>query len=916
MVRKKKGGVRGRKSDFTGEKMEWLDSFREQLEEAGDDPGPVYTEATNKFILRYGYNLPFKDNVEGDPEDDLPKLGNYFRNRWRAKKLHAGMIKGILGTMQTMTGPQARPRRRPALGLYSKLHYTTRVKPEFDAIWAEASKTLPLKERVAMSQDYTRTCWGKESAEFKDTLEKEAAELHRAELEKWKAARTIPEGSAEEYHEAMESLSEVGIPMADALAERLGSHVVILVVGPVGSEKGEVCLRTVFSDTSQLQTSRTWAAIDHAGFTAMEASITRYGRAAFSRSECKERAWPPLDDAGLPALDRMMRIDPDVPPPVADVATTMLTPAPSSTPVPAPAPNSMHMPVPNSTLPAPAAKSSTLAPDAASSMPMPDAASSTLMPDAASSTLMPDAASTTLMPDTTSSTPSAPAATENLATNQWSESLLMAHTYLSKKNWGPRWTALLDGLEFHDWMKEHRIFKDYTITAEFGAELFEWWRDLGPQNRWREVGEAERHHWEASRVRTDFWSIDWGKLGKRGRNGVVLPILGLAWWGQSICNAAVGEGLGAGEAALEANLLWQLMVEDVGWFLKEVLPQPQMAKADAERERLLLAAETSEERVEEGGKSKKGTKKTVAKKTVAPKTVAPKPLVTGTKRKHTREEDLPIAKKIAPRPVRPMPKPLTRGRALQERDENQATEGTKTSESGEIISPAAAVTAMHTGSGETSIPQTAITANSGISVLSTETPRPLPENPGALLPSSPLVAPPPLRNTNLPPPVILTHLEPSVMRAVHMDVDSDSGSGSGINVDVALSPNQRRNTTPRPLPENPVAPLPDSPLVAPLPLMNTTSFGSFSNLPPPVILTHLEPSVMRAVHMDVDSDSGSGSGIDVDVELSSNQRVTTETPVADDGDPFADGLGFNAEELAEMALDPEGDEKEDEEEEG
>jgi predicted phosphoribosyltransferase len=43
---------------------------------------------------------------------------------------------------------------------------------------------------------------------------------------------------------AMETLNEVGIPMADALAERLGSHVVILVVGPVGSEKGEVCLRT------------------------------------------------------------------------------------------------------------------------------------------------------------------------------------------------------------------------------------------------------------------------------------------------------------------------------------------------------------------------------------------------------------------------------------------------------------------------------------------------------------------------------------------------------------------------------------------------------------------------------------------------------------------------------------------------
>jgi hypothetical protein len=124
-------------------------------------------------------------------------------------------------------------------------------------------------------------------------------------------------------------------------------------------------------------------------------------------------------------------------------------------------------------------------------------------------------------------------------------------------------------------------------------------------------------------------------LGKRGRNGTVLLILGLAWWGQSVCNAAVGEGLGEGEMALQTNQLWQLMVEDVWWVLKEVLPQPQMAKADAERERLLLLDEASEERVKEGGKRKKGkgkTKKTGAPKTVAPKTVASKPSAMGTKR--------------------------------------------------------------------------------------------------------------------------------------------------------------------------------------------------------------------------------------------------------------------------------------------
>jgi hypothetical protein len=42
----------------------------------------------------------------------------------------------------------------------------------------------------------------------------------------------------------MEELDDVAIPLADALAERLGSHVVILVVGPDGGQGGEVRLRT------------------------------------------------------------------------------------------------------------------------------------------------------------------------------------------------------------------------------------------------------------------------------------------------------------------------------------------------------------------------------------------------------------------------------------------------------------------------------------------------------------------------------------------------------------------------------------------------------------------------------------------------------------------------------------------------
>jgi adenine/guanine phosphoribosyltransferase-like PRPP-binding protein len=42
----------------------------------------------------------------------------------------------------------------------------------------------------------------------------------------------------------LETFDEVGIPLADAVAEHLGMHVVIMAVGPVGDQKGEVQLRT------------------------------------------------------------------------------------------------------------------------------------------------------------------------------------------------------------------------------------------------------------------------------------------------------------------------------------------------------------------------------------------------------------------------------------------------------------------------------------------------------------------------------------------------------------------------------------------------------------------------------------------------------------------------------------------------
>ncbi|KAJ6477687.1 hypothetical protein C8R45DRAFT_934345 [Mycena sanguinolenta] len=672
MGRVKTGEPRGRKSDFTGEKQAWLEGWRDKIQDTSSDPGAVYTDATLAWIRRYGYDLPFSENVDGDPEENPPvispdadqdekkrraeiqkklraswnnlvvmkKLGNYFRNRWKGKKIHAETLKGILATMQTMSGPGARPRRKAAIQVYSKLHYASRIKPGFDASWEKSKEALPASMRVSMSQDFVRTCWEEEDEDFRADIEKKAEEMHQAALQEWKASRKIPEGSAEEYHD----LPEVAIPMADALAERTGCHVVILCVGPIGSEKGEVCLRTVFSDTSNLETSRTWAQFDHKGFTAMESSITRYGRAAFSRAACMERAWPPLESS---SLDGLLPINPAlVPPaPVAPITAASSLAEPPSTLGSAP-----HVAAPDAITPIQSSPNPAIPP-------------------------------TPITPD------------DGIDRTGWAPSLITAHTYLSEKKWGPRWTALLNALikhewsfyhqeddgnlpkmrsrpaEYADWMKEHRLMRDYSISDDFGSELLQWWQDLGPANRWENYGDGDGQSREPTRTALG-WSRDWARLQKRGRNGPALLLLGLAWWGQALCNAAAGDGLGAGEAALAANVVWNLLVDDVQWVLVHVLTQDRDAMEAWEKER---ETELEEER-QEAGREKEAEaeqaaaepvkgKKPANRSKAAPGKSKQKSKPTGGKRKRDDEPGHPPAKKAAQETTanRPKPRPLTRG---------------------------------------------------------------------------------------------------------------------------------------------------------------------------------------------------------------------------------------------------------------
>ncbi|KAJ6479768.1 hypothetical protein C8R45DRAFT_1101212 [Mycena sanguinolenta] len=409
MGRVKTGALPGRTSHFQGEKEEWLSQFRERLQDA-DDVGEVYDDATLRFLERYGYDLPFGQNIDGNPEDHPPLTG------------------------PSMSGPAKKPRRLPAVVVYSKMRYAMRVKPDFDKLWEAVKATLQPSARVALSQDFVRTCWEKESLEFRAEVESAAQEMHRVAMETWKAKRQIPQRSAEQYHHALGNFNEVGIPMVDALSEHLGAHVAILVVGPVGEAGGEVLLRSVFSDTSNGATKRTWPEFDHKGFSAMEESITRYGRAFFTKAECAARTWPPLQaEDGEPAGQ---------PAPVATAATAVTSP--TAVPASHAAAPASHAAAPAALIPAAPAVPVTAAPTAPALVPAVTAASQ------ATPAIVPPVTGDVNALEGLIRMHSPLAQDDGIDRMEWGDHLTGAHAYLRQKKWGLKWENLLTKLVYFE----------------------------------------------------------------------------------------------------------------------------------------------------------------------------------------------------------------------------------------------------------------------------------------------------------------------------------------------------------------------------------------------------------------------------------------------------------------------------------
>ena len=150
----------------------------------------------------------------------------------------------------------------------------------------------------------------------------------------------------------------------------------------------------------------------------------------------------------------------------------------------------------------------------------------------------------------------------SLVSSDWPNHMLDVHQYLTEatvmmtdgaitkpRNWGDRWLSCLESffefqrqagfpesgqsfppftnvrpLEIAVWMKNGRHWQDADIidVDTFGRRWWAWWNLLQPKSR---IGDEDSPQLPTS-------EMDWSGLRKPGKNGFLLIIISLVWWGK------------------------------------------------------------------------------------------------------------------------------------------------------------------------------------------------------------------------------------------------------------------------------------------------------------------------------------------------------------------------------------------------
>ncbi|KAJ6534062.1 hypothetical protein DFH09DRAFT_1325501 [Mycena vulgaris] len=540
---------------FTSRKDTWVAVTKQ------NKVGPFYTKMACLFTLKYGYELANNEDLEhniADPPDSeadrvlhevltteeaefcsrhfkrlRERIGAWYRTKYGSlvksdKAVFAEIFTGVLDDAPP------KPTRPQVLHFYSRMFYETQT--------GEA----PLVA-ISVRPLVTKEVWDEETAGFQqevtDALERE----FQAALKGWRAS-------------TLENAAFYLQPFVDAIQQRFGLCVSVLLAGPMLKHGGAIGMQSVHTGQTRGLGPQMWPLHDKLGFKDVEKSMIGFVRECFSDAKCRARPGTGLS-----------------PPPPGNAE-----PSGSYT--------------------------STGGDDNGGEIDLSAGAYMTTRPGWRKRDCwrreragVDAGAGAGAGAGTSGEGPEDEAAVLQSKIDavwqrnnhaEWTPELAKAHAAFKRgKGWGWEWTSCVS--DFFDFEAAWGFTEDGAqITLKGRPPMVgEWLARARKWNGWWEVLQPEEHPvfgglLTAPNLSREEWS---GMAKLHGRNGLLQVMLTLLWWGDRVGDKGTGAPID--------HLQWTSAVMDVTWVLGELL-RPGVIKTRAKR---IHRNKTTEEEESEGG---------------------------------------------------------------------------------------------------------------------------------------------------------------------------------------------------------------------------------------------------------------------------------------------------------------------------
>ncbi|KAG6825275.1 hypothetical protein H0H92_004234 [Tricholoma furcatifolium] len=178
--------------------------------------------------------------------------------------------------------------------LYRERNWDSSLKEEFQGEWDEFKKANEVtsdRDRLKHCNRFIKRKFGEQTEECIADLTSEASRLNK-ETDRAKKGKA-PE-TPQEFQRAIDEAGKTLYPMAEAIAQSLGTVVVIMCCG-INSD-GEIEVQSAQSKTDASCVSSLWPQWDPTNFSIAEKSLKAYGNVFFSKEDRQARIIVAEDD--------------------------------------------------------------------------------------------------------------------------------------------------------------------------------------------------------------------------------------------------------------------------------------------------------------------------------------------------------------------------------------------------------------------------------------------------------------------------------------------------------------------------------------------------------------------------------------------------------------------------------------------